>query len=97
MPKTALDAPQVISMLQEVCQAIIAAEPLLTDADRALGDGDHGLGMQRGMTAALEKLGALDPESTGIDNRSLPIPNRSGSRRVVTTSSNQSDWGINTN
>ena len=67
MPKTALDAPQVISMLQEVCQAIIAAEPLLTDADRALGDGDHGLGMQRGMTAALEKLGALDPESTGID------------------------------
>lgn len=54
-------------MLQAACRAIIEAEPLLTDADRALGDGDHGLGMQRGMTAALEKLDALDPATATID------------------------------
>ena len=30
---------------------------------RNLGDGDHGLGMQRGMTAAKEKLNAGEPES----------------------------------
>jgi len=43
-------------MMLAVAEAIIAAEPELTDADRNLGDGDHGLGMQRGLTAAKEKL-----------------------------------------
>lgn len=43
-------------MMLAVADAIIAAEPELTDADRNLGDGDHGLGMQRGLTAAKEKL-----------------------------------------
>lgn len=50
-------------MLLAVAKAIIAAEPVLTDADRALGDGDHGIGMQRGMEAAKEKLAQSDFES----------------------------------
>jgi dihydroxyacetone kinase-like protein len=36
---------------------------MLSEADRNLGDGDHGLGMQRGMTAAKEKLESGDVES----------------------------------
>lgn len=49
-------------MLLQAADAVIAAEPALSEADRNLGDGDHGLGMQRGMTAAKEKL-ASAPDS----------------------------------
>ena len=43
-------------MMVSVADQIIASEPILTDADRALGDGDHGVGMERGMKAVKEKL-----------------------------------------
>lgn len=56
MPKTSLNKDEVKAMLTLVADRIIAAEPALSEADRNLGDGDHGLGMQRGMTAAKEKL-----------------------------------------
>ncbi len=54
--KDHLTADQVGEMLLLVADRIIAAEPELTDADRNLGDGDHGLGMQRGLTAVKDKL-----------------------------------------
>ncbi|MFZ4766039.1 MAG: dihydroxyacetone kinase subunit DhaL, partial [Roseimicrobium sp.] len=53
---TTLNKDEVKAMLLLACERIIAAEPQLSEADRNLGDGDHGLGMQRGMTAAIEKL-----------------------------------------
>ncbi|CAN5115416.1 dihydroxyacetone kinase subunit DhaL [soil metagenome] len=58
MPKDALTPDQVVAMLNEIADAVIAAEPELSEADRKLGDGDHGLGMKRGMTAAKEALAA---------------------------------------
>lgn len=61
MPAFSLTSPQVRSMVLLVADAIIAAEPALSKADRDLGDGDHGLGMARGMNAVKEKLAALDP------------------------------------
>jgi dihydroxyacetone kinase-like protein len=63
MPKTSLSKEDVKAMLLLACERIIAAEPQLSEADRNLGDGDHGLGMQRGMTAATEKLNAAEPDS----------------------------------
>ena len=63
MPQTTLDKDQVKAMLLLVAERVIAAEPMLSEADRNLGDGDHGLGMQRGMTAAREKLNASEAES----------------------------------
>jgi dihydroxyacetone kinase-like protein len=63
MAKTSLNVDQVCEMLTLAADAVIAAEPQLSEADRNLGDGDHGLGMQRGMTAAKEKLAAAKPES----------------------------------
>ncbi len=54
-------------MLLLVADRVIAAEPRLSEADRNLGDGDHGLGMQRGVTAAREKLLALP------DDGSVPV------------------------
>jgi dihydroxyacetone kinase-like protein len=63
MPKPSLSKDEVKSMLLLACERVIAAEPQLSEADRNLGDGDHGLGMQRGMTAAQQKLEAGDIES----------------------------------
>ncbi len=63
MPKNSLSKDDVKAMLILACDRVIAAEPQLSEADRNLGDGDHGLGMQRGMTAAKEKLLSGDVES----------------------------------
>ena len=63
MPKSSLNKDEVKTMLLLAADRIIAAEPQLSEADRNLGDGDHGLGMQRGMNAAKEKLNAGEPES----------------------------------
>jgi dihydroxyacetone kinase-like protein len=54
---------QVRLMMLQVADAIIAAEPMLSQADRDLGDGDHGLGMKRGMEAVKKQLEALEPTS----------------------------------
>src|SRR5690606_23815072 len=64
MSKSSLNAAEVRSMILHVADAVIAAEPELSEADRRLGDGDHGLGMQRGFTAVREKVGALDEAAT---------------------------------
>ncbi len=64
MPKDTLSPAQVREMLDLVADRVIAAEPALSEADRNLGDGDHGLGMQRGFTAAKEKLAALTGEES---------------------------------
>lgn len=58
-----MNKDEVKAMLLLVADRVIGAEPMLSEADRNLGDGDHGLGMQRGMTAAKEKLEAGDVES----------------------------------
>jgi len=65
MAKEQLSPADTKNMMLQVADAIIAAEPILTDADRALGDGDHGVGMQRGMNAVKEKLEASEYESVG--------------------------------
>ncbi len=54
MAKDNLSVEGVREMLLLVADRIIAAEPELSQADRDLGDGDHGLGMQRGLTAVKE-------------------------------------------
>jgi len=59
-----LNTAQVISMLELVADDIIAAEEMLSQADRDLGDGDHGLGMARGMTAGKEALAGVAADAT---------------------------------
>ncbi len=50
-------------MLRAAAERVIAAEPELTRADQAIGDGDHGVGMARGFRAALVALDGLDGEA----------------------------------
>ncbi|MEO0822767.1 MAG: dihydroxyacetone kinase subunit DhaL [Pseudomonadota bacterium] len=47
------------------CDAIIAAEERLTEADRAVGDGDHGLAMARGFRAGRQALEEKPAEAVG--------------------------------
>jgi len=61
---TSLDPTQTREMLLQIADRIIAAEPELSEADRKLGDGDHGIGMQRGMEAAKVKLATADDTTT---------------------------------
>jgi dihydroxyacetone kinase-like protein len=51
-----LTEAQVVEMLRQVSSAVIDKVDVLTDADLATGDGDHGIGMRRGFEAALEAL-----------------------------------------
>ena len=55
-----MSAHQVKEMLLSVCDAVIQAKPLLTEVDSAVGDGDHGIGMETGMKKAKGKLEALE-------------------------------------
>lgn len=56
MGKETLSINETRDMMLAVADKIIESEPILTDADRALGDGDHGVGMERGMNAVKEAL-----------------------------------------
>ena len=58
-----LSPNQVRLMMLQVADAIIEAEPMLSQADRDLGDGDHGLGMKRGMEAVKAQLEPMEPTS----------------------------------
>lgn len=53
-----MDAKASVAMLRAVAEAVIANVDVLTDADLATGDGDHGIGMRRGFEAALVALNA---------------------------------------
>lgn len=65
MAKETLSPNECRDMLLQAAERIIESEPILTDADRALGDGDHGIGMERGMNAVKEKLGGQEFEVAG--------------------------------
>ncbi len=51
-----LNTQQVQACLQYVATKMISSKELLTHADQAIGDGDHGIGMARGFKAVLAKL-----------------------------------------
>ncbi len=58
-----LDAAATRDMLLAVSQLLIDQTEILTNADLAIGDGDHGVGMRRGFEAALEALSGTAPDS----------------------------------
>jgi dihydroxyacetone kinase-like protein len=64
MGNAGLGTSDAVAMLQAVARAVIDRVDILTDADLAIGDGDHGIGMRRGFEAVLT---ALDAGTTGIE------------------------------
>ena len=65
MSSQTLSPSDIKAMMIAVSDKIIQSEELLSEADRRLGDGDHGLGMQRGFTAAKAQLEPLEPTTAG--------------------------------
>ena len=58
-----LDARTSREMLESVSRYVIERTDILTDADLAIGDGDHGIGMRRGFEAVLSNLESAPGDS----------------------------------
>ena len=56
MKKEYLKISDSVSMFKHVAQTMIDSVDILTKADQVIGDGDHGIGMQRGFEAVLNEL-----------------------------------------
>lgn len=52
-----ITAAQAKSMMIFVSAAMVEAKEIMCEADRNIGDGDHGIGMAKGFGAALQELG----------------------------------------
>src|SRR2546427_4033615 len=57
---TSVNADTVQSWLREAAASLHEQRDYLTQLDAAIGDADHGTNMDRGFTAVLEKLDAID-------------------------------------
>jgi dihydroxyacetone kinase-like protein len=60
-----LTAGEVKAMLLHVASRVAESADRLNDADRAIGDGDHGLAMTRGFGAARQELERREYETVG--------------------------------
>ena len=65
MGKAALTLPETMDMFIFVSREMENNKDLLTQADKTIGDGDHGIGMARGFEAVRQKLAQKDFDSVG--------------------------------
>jgi dihydroxyacetone kinase-like protein len=56
MGKSQLSLPQTQEMFLYLARGMVESKDLLTQADKAIGDGDHGIGMARGFEAVRQKV-----------------------------------------
>jgi phosphoenolpyruvate---glycerone phosphotransferase subunit DhaL len=50
------DPRTTAEMIRAIAEAVIASAPELTELDRAIGDADHGVNLERGFKAVLAKI-----------------------------------------
>jgi dihydroxyacetone kinase-like protein len=65
MGKPELSLPEVREMIVAVSRGMISSADRLTQADKAIGDGDHGLGMARGFASVIETVEGREFTSIG--------------------------------
>ena len=65
MKKQSLTLDETRAMFMYVAHEMVSKQYLLTQADKAIGDGDHGIGMARGFEAVLQKLNQKKFDSVG--------------------------------
>jgi dihydroxyacetone kinase-like protein len=65
MKKQSLTLDETRAMFMHVAQEMVSKQDLLTQADKAIGDGDHGIGMTRGFEAVLKNLNKKHFDSVG--------------------------------
>jgi dihydroxyacetone kinase-like protein len=69
----AATAPEVASWIRAFAAVVAEQKDLLTKLDQAIGDADHGINMDRGMKAAVEKLDGDEPGDVGGIMRSVAM------------------------
>jgi dihydroxyacetone kinase-like protein len=60
MGKPQLTLAETKEMVLHCCQRMEESKDLLTQADKAIGDGDHGVGMARGFEAVRQKVASQE-------------------------------------
>ena len=65
MPRTSLSYEDVLAWVKAYASTIAENKEHLTRLDSAIGDADHGINMDRGMSAALAKLDGLEDGDVG--------------------------------
>ncbi|MBD3212448.1 MAG: dihydroxyacetone kinase subunit L [Candidatus Lokiarchaeota archaeon] len=65
MPKNTLSVAETKEMFLYIAEKIIDSKDQLTEADKKIGDGDHGVNMARGFEAVHDKLSIKDYDSIG--------------------------------
>ncbi|MFF5084366.1 dihydroxyacetone kinase subunit DhaL [Actinoplanes sp. NPDC000266] len=58
-----MDTAALTAWIREFARLIAQNKELLTELDSAIGDGDHGVNMDRGMTAVVSALDAEPPDT----------------------------------
>ncbi|MBA2637218.1 MAG: DAK2 domain-containing protein, partial [Solirubrobacterales bacterium] len=56
----------VDAWVRSFAQVVAERRDELTELDRAIGDGDHGTNMDRGMRKAVERLEGVDGDDVGV-------------------------------
>jgi dihydroxyacetone kinase-like protein len=56
MKRTHLDLQETKEMFVFLSKKMIDSKDILTQADKAIGDGDHGIGMAKGFEAVIVKI-----------------------------------------
>src|ERR671931_585188 len=62
----AVDLDSLTRWIREFARVVGAEKQRLTDLDAAIGDADHGINMDRGMTAVLAALDASPLDAAGL-------------------------------
>ncbi|MGA8117637.1 MAG: dihydroxyacetone kinase subunit DhaL, partial [Actinocatenispora sp.] len=65
MTDNQLTAEDAAAVVRRYAEAVSGLRDLLTELDTAVGDGDHGTNLDRGMRAAVEALDADPPGTPG--------------------------------
>ena len=67
-----------LSIVKDIIEAIQKNRDYLSEIDGAIGDGDHGINMNKGFTMALEELNDTDTMSSGFQTISKVLMSKIG-------------------
>lgn len=73
MQKMELSLQETREMFLYVADQLIGSKDILTEADSAIGDGDHGIGMANGFQAVKDKLNSEEFISLGEMNKAVGL------------------------
>lgn len=60
------DYKKVVRIIEKIAEKIHENRQFLTDLDAAIGDGDHGINLDRGFQAVIEKLPGIQEKDIGF-------------------------------